>query len=125
MTTDPALPVWLSRVGVFDRVVTAHVGVLDARGRQVAARSWLADPGIPIPEGATAVHGISTERARREGRPPHEVIAEVVAALRALLDQGVPVVAYNASYDFSLLSAEAQRYGIAPSSTRPRSSTRS
>lgn len=94
MTTDPALPVWLSRVGVFDlettgvdvetdRVVTAHVGVLDAQGRQVAARSWLTDPGIPIPEGATAVHGISTERARREGRPPHEVVAEVVAALRA------------------------------------------
>lgn len=119
------LPAWLNRVGVFDlettgvdvstdRVVTAYVGVLDERGRQVAARSWLADPGMPIPAGATAVHGISTEQARREGRAAHEVVAEVTAALRSLFDQGVPVVAYNASYDFSLLASEAARHGLEP-----------
>ena len=119
------LPSWLGRVGVFDlettgvdvtsdRVVTAYVGVLDAEGRQIAARSWLADPGIPIPEGATAVHGITTEHARSAGRPAHDVVAEVTAALRSLFDQGVPVVAYNASYDFSLLAHEAHRLGIEP-----------
>ncbi len=84
-------------------MVTAYVGVLDAGGSQIAARSWLADPGVPIPEGATAVHGITTMHARSQGRPAHEVVAEVTAALRSLFDQGVPVVAYNASYDFSLL----------------------
>ncbi len=125
MPSGPDLPAWLTRVGVFDlettgvdvdsdRVVTAYVGVLDANGRQVAARSWLADPGIPIPEGATAVHGISTEHARVHGRPAREVVAEVTAALRSLFDQGVPVVAYNASYDFSLLACEAVRNGIQP-----------
>ncbi len=125
MPSGPALPAWLTRVGVFDlettgvdvtsdRVVTAYVGVLDANGRQIAARSWLADPGIPIPEGATAVHGISTEHARAHGRPAREVVAEVTAALRSLFEQGVPVVAYNASYDFSLLACEAARKGIEP-----------
>jgi DNA polymerase-3 subunit epsilon len=125
MPTAPDLPAWLTRVGVFDlettgvdvasdRVVTAHVGVLDANGRQIAARSWLADPGIPIPEGATAVHGITTMHARAHGRPAAEVVGEVTAALRSLLAQGVPVVAYNASYDFSLLAHEAVRHGIEP-----------
>ena len=125
MSSDPALPSWLSRVAVFDlettgvdvtgdRVVTAHVGVLDAKGREIASRDWLAYPGIDIPDGATAVHGITTEHARAHGRPAIEVISQVTAALRSLLSQGVPVVAYNASYDFSLLAHEARRHGLDP-----------
>lgn len=125
MPSGLALPAWLTRVGVFDlettgvdvaadRVVTAYVGILDVDGRQIAARSWLADPGIPIPDGATAVHGITTRHARSHGRPGPEVVAEVTAALRSLFAQGVPVVAYNASYDFSLLACEAARHGIDP-----------
>lgn len=39
-------------------------------------------------------------------------MSQVTAALSSLLAQGVPVVAYNASYDFSLLAHEAVRYGI-------------
>ena len=70
MPPAPSLPHWITRVGVFDlettgidvekdRVVTAHVGLLDADGREIAARDWLSDPGVPIPEGATAVHGVT------------------------------------------------------------------
>jgi DNA polymerase-3 subunit epsilon len=125
MSDQRDLPNWLSRVGVFDlettgvdvatdRIVTAHVGVLDAKGRQIASRSWIADPGIPIPDGAAAIHGITTERARREGRDARSVVAEITASLRALLDQDVPVVAYNASYDFSLLFHECVRHGVTP-----------
>lgn len=125
MSDENCVPAWATRVGVFDlettgvdtdrdRIVTAHVGVLDARGRPIAGQDWLADPGIPIPEGATAVHGITTQRARAEGRPAREVVGEIVAALRGLLDQGIPVVAFNASYDFSLLEAESVRHRIEP-----------
>lgn len=118
-------PEWSRVVGVFDlettgvdvtrdRVVTAHVGVLDAAGTVLQARDWLADPGVPIPEGAAAIHGISTAHAQAHGRPAAEVVGEVTAALRALFDAGIPVVAYNAPYDFSLLKYEALRHGIAP-----------
>lgn len=123
-SADPA-PVWLTRVGVFDlettgvdvvhdRIVTAHVGVLDEKGRVIASRSWIADPGVPIPEGAAAIHGITTARAQHEGRPATVVVAEIIDALRALFHQGLPVVAYNASYDFSLLHHEALRHDIRP-----------
>lgn len=125
MALFPQLPTWLGRIGVFDlettgvdvavdRIVTAHVGVLDANGREIAARSWIADPGVPIPDGAAAVHGVTTEHARAHGRPAHEVVAEVAGALRSLFGQDVPVVAYNASYDFSLLTHECDRYGVTP-----------
>jgi DNA polymerase-3 subunit epsilon len=119
------IPAWTRVIGVFDlettgvdvtrdRIVTAHVGLLDAAGSAIRAQDWLADPGVDIPAGATAVHGITTERARADGRPAPDVIAEVVDALRALLDAGIPVVAYNAPYDFSLLKHEAVRHGIEP-----------
>ena len=123
MPRDAPIPEWITRVGVFDlettgvnvendRIVTAHVGLLDARGVEIAARTWMADPGIPIPDGATAVHGITTAHARAHGRPASEVVAQVSSALASLLGQGVPLVAYNASYDFSLLAHEARRHGI-------------
>lgn len=118
-------PAWSRLVGVFDlettgidvvhdRIVTAHVGLLDADGSAAHAESWLADPGVEIPEGAAAIHGITTERARTEGRPAAEVVTEVVAALRGMFAAGIPVVAYNAPYDFSMLKHEAIRHGIEP-----------
>lgn len=123
--TSRARPDWTRIVGVFDlettglevtadRIVTAHVGLLDGGGALVRARDWLADPGVEIPEIAAAIHGISTERARAEGRPADQVVAEVAEALRAVLDAGIPIVAYNAAYDFSLLKHECLRHGVAP-----------
>lgn len=98
------------------RIVSAYIGVIDAEGMPTG-KSWLADPGIEIPAGASAVHGITTERARTEGRPADEVVAELVAVLRSLLAQGVPVTIYNAPYDLTLLNREAVRYGVEPLDT--------
>jgi DNA polymerase-3 subunit epsilon len=76
--------------------------------------AWLLDPGVPIPAGASAVHGITTERARAEGRPPREAVEEIVATLAAQLVDGVPVVAFNARFDLTCLDREARRLGIEP-----------
>jgi DNA polymerase-3 subunit epsilon len=96
------------------RIVTACIAVIDATGALVSRRDWLADPGVEIPEGAAAIHGITTERARAEGRPAVEVVAEIVAELRAQLSAALPLVVYNAPYDLSLLRFEAERHGVAP-----------
>lgn len=116
---------WFECLGVFDlettgidietsRIVSAHVGVLDATGTLVERHDWLADPGIEIPVQASAVHGISTQRARAEGRPAPEVVAEIIASLADLFARGIAVTIYNAAYDLSLLNREALRYGLAP-----------
>lgn len=119
------VPDWVRVVGVFDlettgvdvttdRIVTAHVGLLDGSGSVIRARDWLADPGVEIPEGASAIHGITTAHARAQGWHAPEVVAEVVEAVRGLLEAGIPVVAYNAPFDFSLLKYEAIRHGVTP-----------
>ncbi len=113
------------RLGVFDlettgvdvdisRIVSACVAVIDDEGEVVARWDWLADPGIEIPEGASAVHGITTERAVAEGRQAELVVAEIAQTLRTLFSLGLPVVAYNAPYDLTLLDRECRRYGIEP-----------
>ncbi|MDJ0380281.1 3'-5' exonuclease [Streptomyces sp. G-G2] len=93
------------------RIVTA--ALIDVRGGAVRERrGWLADPGIAIPEEASAIHGISTERAVREGRPAPEVADEVASALVEYWRQGGVVVAYNAAFDLTMLAAELARYGL-------------
>jgi len=74
--------------------------------------TWLADPRVEIPEAAAAVHGVTTERARAEGRSVTEVLAEVSEHLVAAMAAGTPVVAFNASYDLTLMEAELARHGL-------------
>lgn len=94
-----------------DRIVTACV-VGCGSAPATESRTWLADPGIEIPEGAAKVHGITTEKARAEGRPAADVVAEVVTALASAARDGEPIVAMNASFDFTVLDRECERYGI-------------
>ncbi|WP_322133230.1 exonuclease domain-containing protein [Antiquaquibacter oligotrophicus] len=94
------------------RIVSACIAVLGDDGDVVTSWEWLADPGIPIPEGAARVHGITTERARAEGRAAPLVIAEITQTLRTLQGLGLPLVVYNAPYDLSLLDRECRRYGV-------------
>jgi DNA polymerase-3 subunit epsilon len=93
------------------RIVTAAL-VEVKEGEPVRRREWLADPGVAIPAEATAVHGITTQRAVRAGRPAGDVAAEVAAALVAYWRAGIPVVVYNAPFDLSLLAAELRRHDL-------------
>ncbi|MER7170308.1 3'-5' exonuclease [Streptomyces mesophilus] len=93
------------------RIVTG--ALIEVRGgKPIGRREWLADPGVPIPAEAVAVHGISSERAASEGRPAGEVADQLARALVGYWDTGVPVVAYNATFDLTLLSAELRRHGL-------------
>jgi len=116
---------WSDQLAVFDlettgidvencRIVSATVAVLDSDGKAVERIDWLVDPGVDIPEGATSVHGISTQHAVDQGRDAAEAVAEIVTALRGHLSDGLAIVAYNAPYDFTLLDREALRYGVLP-----------
>ncbi|MGQ5576709.1 exonuclease domain-containing protein [Streptomyces sp. ECR3.8] len=96
-----------------DRIVTACV-VQCGANQPVQSATWLADPGVDIPEGAAAVHGITTERARTEGRPAGEAVEQIVTALTAVVLSGIPVVAMNAAFDLTMLDREARRHGVQP-----------
>ena len=75
----------------------------------VVVRSWsgLIDPGREIPPEATAVHGISTERARDEGMPLREAISLVSDAVVAASARGVPLAGMKLDYDLTILETQA------------------
>lgn len=93
-----------------DRIVSAALVLQSAPAAPVRTLTWLADPGVPIPEPARAVHGISDTQVRLYGRPPRLVVEEIALALRAEADAGVPVVVMNAPYDLTLLDRELRRH---------------
>jgi DNA polymerase-3 subunit epsilon len=96
------------------RIVTACIVVLDADGQVVERHDWLADPGVEIPAGAAAIHGVTTERARAEGRDAAAVVLEIVTTIREMFARGLALVVYNAPYDLTLLNREAVRHGVEP-----------
>lgn len=101
------------------RVVTASVGLLARGGQILESHSWLVNPGVPIPATASAVHGITNEIAERDGADAKTSVSEIVLALNEILNSGLPVVAFNAAYDFSIISAEAIRHGVSSPLARP------
>jgi DNA polymerase-3 subunit epsilon len=117
---------WARNLAVFDlettgldlreaRIVTACAVEIDQDGQIVGPnQEWLADPGIEIPEAASNVHGVTTEIARANGRAAKDVVSELLETLRDFFERGVPVVAFNAPYDFTILHYEALRHGLDP-----------
>jgi DNA polymerase-3 subunit epsilon len=126
---QPELPAWAKRLAVFDlettgldlkesRVVTACVAVLDANGEVEQIKEWLVNPGIEIPAVATSVHGVTTEHAFENGMPAVTAITEIIDELRGL-NESVPLVAFNAPYDFTILQNEALRHNLVPIAPSP------
>lgn len=89
------------------RIVTA-CAALDIPGEEPHVVTWLADPGTEIPEAASAIHGITTEKARADGAPEYDVTREICVTLGGAFGE-VPLVVYNAPYDLTLLDRAARR----------------
>lgn len=94
-----------------DRVVTATCAWITP-GKPVRVQTWLLNPGVPIPADAAEVHGITTEHAQTHGRSPAEALAEIAAVIAWAIARGVPLVAYNAAFDLTILDREFTRHGI-------------
>lgn len=119
------LPSWLETIAVFDtettglnlredRIVTASIQRLSSNGVVLdGGKDWVINPGIPIPEIASKVHGYYDKDVKDS---PSSVIAipEILETINACFAEGIPVLAYNAAYDFTILHYEAKRYGLHP-----------
>lgn len=123
---EQSLPEWAKKpIAVFDlettgldhrtsRIVTACAALLNPDGSVNGADvEWLANPGIPIPAEATAVHGITDEIAQSQGQELSSVVSSIIETLSGYFERGIPVVAYNAPYDFTILRQHAEDFGIA------------
>ncbi len=94
-----------------DRIVTAALVRREPTG-ETRIQAWLIDPGVPIPDGAAAIHGISTEHAREFGVQPPVALEELAKEITSAAQLGIPVVAFNATFDLCILDSELSRHGL-------------
>ncbi len=89
-----------------DEIVSFAVVLLDRDGLETGRFSSLVRPSCPIPEGATAIHGIGD--ADVAGAPG---FAELAARLHGLLE-GQVFVAHNASFDLAMVQRAFHAAGL-------------
>jgi DNA polymerase-3 subunit epsilon len=93
------------------RIVTA---ALVGRGGISPDRvqTWLINPGVPIPPETTAIHGVDDAKVQAEGWAPKDALEEIADTMARAIRYGMPLVAFNTSYDWSVLHYELLRHGL-------------
>ncbi|MFJ3021435.1 exonuclease domain-containing protein [Streptomyces tendae] len=94
-----------------DRIVTAAF-IVRGGGRDERVFSWLINPGVPIPAEASEVHGITDEMVQADGQDPKTALDEIATNLVRAIEWGMPIVAFNQSFDWSILHHDLIRNGL-------------
>lgn len=101
------------------RIIEVGLFRFEADGSVEPLVDRLIDPGVPVPAKVTELTGIEPGDLAATGGSPIDVLAETHAAITALVDEGVPIVLYNANYDWPLLTNELARHGLEQLPTVP------
>ena len=89
------------------RVIEVGIAV-GKKGVVIARYNWLVNPGCPIPEDASAIHGIKDEDVASSPR-----FEQIAHEIRTALEGCVPA-AYNAQFDRAFIHNEFARANVAP-----------
>lgn len=71
----------------------------------------MVNPGVPIPESSADIHGITASDLARAPMSA-QALRPVLAWVHDLVQRRIGLVVYNASFDLTLLRAEAERHGL-------------
>ena len=75
----------------------------DIHGNVITKGNYIIKPdGYSIPTTSTSIHGISTERANKEGK----ILSDVLKKFNSLVIQSKYLVAHNVNFDVKILEAE-------------------
>jgi DNA polymerase-3 subunit epsilon len=90
------------------RIVQFAAILTDETRREYGCASFIVDAGVPVPDGAAKVHGITTEMVKRFGVPEKLAVGSFVR-LVAVADL---IVAHNLTFDLDMVDGTAGRLGI-------------
>ncbi len=88
----------------------------DAEEKEVSRQNYIIKPdGFTIPDGASSVHGITTERANERGVPLIIVLREFLDAI----ERSRYLIAHNMKFDSNIIGAEFIREEMPSAKKRP------
>ncbi|MDR1034188.1 MAG: hypothetical protein LBL41_05445 [Bifidobacteriaceae bacterium] len=101
----------------FARIVTASLvrALINADlddEQNVKIKNWLINPGVHIPEQSIAIHKITNELAQEKGTDPVVALDSLSKDIVAIAKRGIPLVIFNAPYDYPLLENELLRHSL-------------
>ena len=103
---DPYCP---AQVSAWPRLVSVAWQVLKSESC-TSPQEWIAKPdGFQIPESASQIHGISTEKANKVGTPLKKILDQLYNIIRKTEKNTIVLAAYNYEFDFGVLAAECTR----------------
>lgn len=93
-----------------DRIVQWFMATADKDGNLLDEWQFFINPGVPIAEEAIAVHGLTNEWLAENGQDPAEALKEI----RLIFLENIDLihVAFNMSFDLSILDSEFKRHGV-------------
>ncbi len=80
--------------------------------RESLMESDYVNPGVPIPPGASAIHGISDQMVAG-ARPLADAVELIAERLAAHWANGDVIVGMNVAYDITMVDAQCRRLGLA------------
>ncbi len=98
------------------RVASICRAVVSPGARSTTVQNGLV--AVEMPEEASKVNGLTTEKLMAEGKPSADVLDEFCADIAAALALGTPVIAANAVYDLTVLDRDCRRNGVPTISDR-------
>jgi len=94
------------------RIIEVGLFRIDVDGTSRPIVEQLIDPGVDLPTRITEITGIRPQDLESMGRKPEEVLSATLSAIESIVEDGLPIVIYNATYDWPLLAAELKRHGL-------------
>ena len=92
--------------GNWPRMVQLAFLFYDKNGNKISGGDSLFKPeGFIIPSDASKIHGITTDKANRDGKP----LLPILQNFQALINQSEYLVAHNMSFDEKIVGAEFLR----------------
>ena len=111
-TETTGLPAsWTAPLDDFDnwpRMIQIAWQIHDVEGKLLDVQNFLIKPdGFIIPRGSEKIHGISTERATREGQPLEDVLNQFLSAISNISC----IIGHNIEFDNNIVGSELLRAG--------------
>jgi DNA polymerase-3 subunit epsilon len=92
-------------------------GFVQHVGGRIQSDAGYVNPGVPIPPGASAIHGITDEMVR-DATVLAEATEYVARRLSSIWSSGGVVVGMNVAYDLTMVDALCRRLSLAPLEAR-------
>lgn len=95
-------------------ILTAALISYDPSEQHVVDKdNTIINPGVPIPEASIKVHGLTQEFIDANGVNPDKGLDHIASTIAQAVNNNHVLVAFNATYDFTILDANLEHHGLA------------